>query len=179
MLYSAKSGESENIRKPLMALMKSLGMDLVEVDLFRGKSFRKKGRDKSQSSPGSVQVRVVVYKSGSIGIEDCSRAHRAILPLLETAFAGMDLSVEVSSPGINRQIKDGVEFACYQGKGVRCWRTDMKSAESTTGTVGAAWSAGVLESADEQGITIKGKKGTIRLDYGVIAKARLDPSQEE
>jgi hypothetical protein len=41
------------------------------------------------------------------------------------------------------------------------------------------WSAGLLEAADEQGITIRGKEGTFRLDYALVAKARPDPSQEE
>jgi hypothetical protein len=47
------------------------------------------------------------------------------------------------------------------------WRTDISD-----------WSAGLLEATDEQGITIKGREGTVRLDYAVIAKAKLDPSQE-
>jgi ribosome maturation factor RimP len=158
--YSVRTGKPEDVREPLEALIKGLGMSLVEFDVFRGKA--------GKGSPGSVQVRIIVYKPGSIGINDCSRAHRAILPLLETAFPGLDLSVEVSSPGINRQIKDGAEFSCYKGRGLRCWRTDTSD-----------WSAGILETADTQGITIKGKEGIIRLDYGVIAKAKLDPSQEE
>jgi ribosome maturation factor RimP len=89
------------------------------------------------------------------------------LPLLEQSFPGNDLAVEVSTPGITRQIKDGVELAHYRGRGLRLWRTDISD-----------WSAGLLEAADEQGITITGKEGTVRLDYAVIAKAKLDPSQE-
>jgi ribosome maturation factor RimP len=76
--------------------------------------------------------------------------------------------VEVSTPGISRQVRDGEELALYRGRGVRLWRTDISD-----------WSAGILETADEQGVTIQGTEGAIRLDYSVIAKARLDPSQEE
>jgi hypothetical protein len=36
-----------------------------------------------------------------------------------------------------------------------------------------------LEEADEQGITIMGEEGSMHLDYAIVAKARLDPSQEE
>jgi ribosome maturation factor RimP len=87
---------------------------------------------------------------------------------LELAFPENELSVEVSTPGITRQVRDGVELAHYRGRGVRLWRTDITD-----------WSAGLLEAVDEQGITIKGQGGTIRLDYATVAKARLDPSQEE
>jgi ribosome maturation factor RimP len=48
---------------------------------------------------------------------------------------------------------------------VRCYRTDI-----------ADWSAGILEAADTTGIVLKGKEGIMRLDYDIIAKAKLDPA---
>jgi ribosome maturation factor RimP len=116
---------------------------------------------------GTVQVKAVVYKPGPIGVEDCSRVHHALTPRLELAFAGQDLYVEVSSPGINRLIKDAAEFGHYLGRGIRCFRTDTFD-----------WSGGVLESADETGLVLKGKDGMIPLGYDIIAKAKLDYSQE-
>jgi ribosome maturation factor RimP len=130
-----------------------LGLALVEVNLFRQK--------------GNVQIRAVVYKSGALGLEDCSRVHHALLPRLELAFPGQDLYVEVSSPGIDRVIKDGFEFAYYIGRGVKCYRTDISD-----------WSGGVLESADPAQIVLKGREGTMKVPYEVIAKAKLDHSQE-
>jgi ribosome maturation factor RimP len=37
---------------------------------------------------GRVQLRLTVYKKGNMGIDDCSRLHRAVLPRLELAFPG-------------------------------------------------------------------------------------------
>jgi ribosome maturation factor RimP len=116
---------------------------------------------------GSLQVRAVVYKGGSIGVDDCSRAHRALLPRLELAFPGKDLSVEVSSPGIERLIKDGFEFTYYTGRGISCYRTDISD-----------WTRGILVSADEKGLALRTGGGISALDYGVIAKAKLDHSLE-
>jgi ribosome maturation factor RimP len=165
MLYSVQSDEPDSaelaaLRGPLEALVRELGLELIELGVFRTKA--RKG------SPPGAQVRAVVYKPGSLGTDDCSRAHRAILPRLEAAFPGNDISVEVSTPGINRVVKDGMELAHYLGRGVRLWRIDISD-----------WSAGLLEAADEHGITINGREGKIRLDYAMVAKARLDPSQEE
>jgi ribosome maturation factor RimP len=116
---------------------------------------------------GSLQVRLTVDKGGPeghpIGTDDCSRVHRAILPRLELAFPGRDLYVEVSSPGINRLIKDGAEFGFYLGRGVRCYRTDI-----------SGWTGGILLAADSGGITLTGKDGVISLSYGIIGKARLE-----
>jgi len=49
--------------------------------------------------------------------------------------------------------------------GIRCYRTDITE-----------WTAGVLESADEKGIVIKTKEKTVRLEFDIIAKAKLDSS---
>jgi ribosome maturation factor RimP len=166
MEYSAREpgdapdGTLEALREPIEALVRGLGMGLIDLCIFRSK-----GR---KGLPGAVQVRVIVYKPGPLGTNECAKVHRAIAPRLELAFPGSELSVEVSTPGITRQVRDGVELAHYLGRGVRLWRTDITD-----------WSAGLLEGADEQGITIKGQGETIRLDYATVAKARLDPSQEE
>jgi ribosome maturation factor RimP len=150
----------EALKGSLELLVRGLGMELIELCIFRSKG--------SGVRVGAVQVRAVVYKPGSLGTDDCSRVHRAIVPRLDLAFPENELSVEVSTPGITRQVKDGVELAHYRGRGVRLWRTDVSD-----------WSAGLLEEVDEQGITIKGEGGSMRLDYAIIAKARLDPSQED
>jgi ribosome maturation factor RimP len=110
---------------------------------------------------------VVIYKPGIVGVDDCSRVHHALLPRLELDFPGQELYVEVSSPGIDRIIKDGFELRHYYGRGIRCFRTDTSE-----------WSGGILQSADETQLVLKGKDGMITLRYEVIAKAKLDYSQE-
>jgi ribosome maturation factor RimP len=154
--YTAKTEDPEisALKEPLETILRGLGLELVELTLCR-----RKGRGKT---PGSAQVRAVIYSGGSIGLDECSRAHHAILPRLELVFPEQDLYVEVSSPGIDRLIKDGAEFAHYRGRGVRCYRTDISD-----------WSEGVLESADEKGIVLKGREGIMRLEYEIIAKAKL------
>jgi ribosome maturation factor RimP len=111
----------------------------------------------------SVQIRAVVYKPGAIGVSDCSRAHHALLPRLELAFPGLDTYVEVSSPGIDRVIRDGYELRHYIGRGIKCYRTDISD-----------WTGGILQSADEKGLSLIGKDGLIDIGYEVIAKAKLN-----
>lgn len=162
--YNAKSGAPEpggddSLRGPLETIVCGLGLELIELSVSRHKA--RKG------SQGTVQVRLVVYSGGALGVDECSRVHHAIMPRLELVFPARNLHVEVSSPGIDRLIKDGVEAAHYRGRGVRCYRTDISD-----------WSAGILETVDEKGLVLKGKEGTMRLDYEIIAKAKLDHSQE-
>jgi len=85
-----------------------------------------------------------------------------VLPRLELAFPGQDIYLEVSSPGIDRLIRDGSEFEHYIGRGVRCYRTDISE-----------WTTGILCAVDEQKITVRGEDGEIAVPFEVIAKARL------
>jgi ribosome maturation factor RimP len=114
---------------------------------------------------GSTQIRIVVYKDGDVSLDDCSAFHRAALPRLELLFAGRDLYVEVSSPGIERLIKDGGEFRHYRGRRVRCYRIDLSD-----------WFSGLLVSSDENGIVLEKDGENHSLPYGIIAKARLEDS---
>jgi ribosome maturation factor RimP len=110
-----------------------------------------------------VQVKATVYKAGSVGLEDCSRVHRAILPRLELAFPDTELSVEVSSPGIDRTIKDASEFVYYKGRWIKCYRTDISE-----------WSRGVLVDADEKRLVLSADGKVGEIPYSIIAKAKLD-----
>jgi ribosome maturation factor RimP len=150
--YAAKNEQNEEdsaLRKALEEVLSGLKYKLIELVVSRHRS--------------SVQVRVVIFNGASIGVDDCSKVHRAITPRLELAFSGQELYLEVSSPGVDRLIKDGTEFAHYTGMGVRCYRTDISD-----------WTAGILKSAGEKGIEILTKDGVITLAFDIIAKAKLD-----
>ena len=124
--------EAVSVRELLESILKGLGFSLIELVISRHR--------------GSVQIRLVIYNGKSIGTNDCSAVHRAVMPRLELFFGSQvsdegtrpDIYLEVSSPGIDRLIKDGIEFTNYIGKEVRCYCTDISD-----------WTAGVLESADE------------------------------
>jgi len=135
------------------ALVHGLGLSLVEFSAAR--------------HHGSVQVRATVYRAGGVGVADCSKAHRAMLPRLELAFPDQEIFVEVASPGIDRTIKDASEFPFYVGRGVRCYRTDISD-----------WVAGVLEEADESRLRLRSGGTVWEIPYGIVAKAKLDYSQE-
>jgi len=174
MQFKAAGKDAENqefiaLRGELEKLLSALKFNLIDLVVSKHR--------------GSVQVRVVIYNGNSIGTDDCSRVHRAISPRLEIIFDQQDVYLEVSSTGIDRLIKDGAEFRFYLGKTVRCYRTDISD-----------WTTGILESADEEGITLRIKAGenptecnstdcnstecnsdeAVRLEYNIIAKAKLD-----
>jgi ribosome maturation factor RimP len=141
--------QPDNLTEALEPIARGLNLSLVEASVSRHK--------------GSVQIRAAVYNGGNISLDDCSAFHRAALPRLELAFPGQDLYVEVSSPGIDRLIKDGGEFRHYTGRRLRCYRTDISD-----------WFSGLLVSSDENGIILEKDGKQYPLSYEIIAKARLD-----
>jgi len=161
MRFSEKDTENQelaSLRSSLKIILDGLKFELIELVVSRHR--------------GSVRIRAVIYNGSSISTDDCAKVHRALMPRLELAFSGKegspsDVYLEVSSPGIDRLIKDGAEFAFYKGRGVKCYRTDITE-----------WTSGILESADEKGIVITAKEGTIRLEFEIIAKAKLDSKEE-
>jgi ribosome maturation factor RimP len=142
----------------LEPLLNGIGMALIDLNVFHGQR------------RGGVQVKAVVMAArGSVekgptdtGVEDCARAHRLIMPRLELAFPGKDISLEVSSPGIDRLIKDGCEFAHFIGRELRCYRVDISD-----------WTTGILRAADEEKVILETEGGETILSYNTIAKARL------
>jgi len=156
MQYIREKTESRNHDEPLYRsleqLIREIGMTLIELDVFH-----RKGRN------SGVQVRAVILAKGVTGLAECTKAHHVIFPRLELAFPGKDVYLEVSSPGINRIIKEGGEFSYYIGRGVKCYRTDI-----------CDWTAGILRTVDEEKITLENEGGEIVLLYETIAKARLN-----
>jgi ribosome maturation factor RimP len=151
MRYSPR--EADPLFDSIEPVVRGLGMSLVDLTLFRGHK--------------KLQIRLVVYKAGPIGVDDCSRVHHAVLPRLELAFPGEDLYVEVSSPGTDRVVRDGYELRHYTGRGLACYRTDTSD-----------WTGGILQSVDSLHIVLKRGNEVIDLPYTLIAKAKLDHSQE-
>ena len=152
MLYRAKKDGAElaRLREILEPVAAGLGCSFVELTLGRRR--------------GSCQVRAVVAaaeNAGTVGTNELGRLHKALLPRLELAL-GADISVELSSPGVRRVIKEGAEFAHFVGRPVRCYLGETSD-----------WVTGILKARDENKIILESGDGEIELEYERIAKATL------
>jgi ribosome maturation factor RimP len=112
--------------------------------------------------PRSV-LRLYIDKPGGVGIRECELASREIGDVLDAAAlieGAYDL--EVSSPGLDRQLRKDREFRWALGRRVRCW---LAGGEEVRGRLAAVEPDRlVLERAD----------GRIELPRRTLTKARLD-----
>jgi ribosome maturation factor RimP len=138
------------VHDSIQPLVEALGMNLVEFTVSRHR--------------GGVHVRAVVARKdgGSVGTLECSRVHHAIAPRLDLAFPDSELDMEVSSPGLDRVIKDAWELRCFIGQKVKFYRLDTSD-----------WSSGVLVEAGPEKVVLDAAEGRLELALSNIAKGKL------
>ncbi|HEX3039670.1 MAG TPA: ribosome maturation factor RimP [Caproiciproducens sp.] len=107
MAYSKKGGNTvEAVRKLAEPIAAGLGLSVWDV------RFVKEGAD--------WFLRIFIDKPGGIGIDDCEAMSRAIdAPLDELNPIEQSYCLEVSSPGINRELTRAEHFAAYPGAAVQ------------------------------------------------------------
>lgn len=132
-------------------LVTGLGYTLVSLHIIRQKSLH--------------LVKVVIHSKHGVGIDDCAKVHRVLLPRAEALLNSQDIQMEVSSPGLNRIIKDATEFQAFIGEHIKV----LESSSSD-------WLEGELLSADSEGISlnISGEGGRRDIQYADIKKAKLN-----
>jgi len=141
------------VREAVAPIVAGMGLALVEL---------RHNRSRRQN-----HVSVVVYRPQGVGVEDCAALSRTLYPRLELIEGLEDLRLEVSSPGLDRVIRDVQEFEIFKGRGVRVLRA---GADDFLG--------GII--LDLRGDTLVLKTGleTIEIRWADIRKARLDSAEE-
>ncbi len=145
--------ENDTVRAEIEPVLNGMGFSLVELAIGRLK--------------GTTRVSVVIYRAEGVGIDECAEASRLIYPRLETIEGFAEVSLEVSSPGIERVLKSPTEYAIFSGRGVRILEGGN-----------AEWIGGVIESAEDGVLTLKMEGQLKKFPFSSIRKAKLDHSQE-
>jgi ribosome maturation factor RimP len=143
----------KGIRDAVEPLLTGMGYSLVEIATGRRK--------------GTTRVSVVIYRKKGVGIEDCAEVSRLLLPRLETMEELPEVSLEVSSPGIERFLKSPAEYAIFVGRGVR-----ILHGEETE------WRTGIIDRVEGETVWLRTGKGKNGFALGGIRKARLDHAVE-
>ena len=105
---------------------------------------------------------VIVSGPSGVGISDCTKVHRALLPRLEAILASQDMYVEVTSPGLDRVMKNAAEFGVFKGKTVKVWNTDISD-----------WIQGTILDSGTESVKLALESGEEDIPFVKIAKAKL------
>lgn len=133
-------------------LVEGLGYKLVDLKIIPAKNTTKISAVVSPINP-----------QDNMGVNDCAKVHRILLPRLEALLGTDDTTMELTSPGIEHNIKNAAEFSVFTGREVRVWdkiKTD--------------WISGKIDSSDEKSVTLELENGEkITILYENIAKAKF------
>lgn len=134
-------------------LVSDLGYILVELKIIPAKT--------------TVKISAVIASkdvSKDIGVDDCSKVHRALLSRLEELLGTDDTYMEVTSPGMDRNIKNAAEFEIFKGREVRVWDKTVSD-----------WIGGVITAADSNSVSLENQetKETTTVSFDNIAKAKF------
>lgn len=135
------------------SLVEGLGYILVSLKVVPAKNTTKVQAVISNKDPSCAE---------GISVNDCAKVHRLLLPRLEALLQNQDIYMEVTSPGMERHIKNAAEFALFQGRDVKLWNTEISD-----------WVSGKIKTSDETQITLDVMEETKVIPYINIAKAKL------
>jgi ribosome maturation factor RimP len=108
-------------------------------------------------------LRLFVDKPGGVAIDDCERVSREVGDLLDVAdVMSAPYDLEVSSPGLERQLRTEREYRWAIGRRVRCWEA------------GGHETRGRLAAVDAERLVIETDEGRVELPRSNVTKARLD-----
>ena len=120
-----------------------------------------------QASNGGRMLRLFIDKPGGISVEDCATVSRHLSRVL--AVEGVDYErLEVSSPGLDRPLRKGSDFARFAGH-----RADVRM--RTPDPSGRRRFVGVLRGAEAGRLSIELDGHTIGLDLADVERAKLVP----
>jgi ribosome maturation factor RimP len=143
----------QSVHAAVQPLLDASGYGLVELTVGRRK--------------GSTRVCVVIYRRDGVGVDDCAQVSSLLLPRLETVEGIQEVSLEVSSPGIQRSIRFPAEYALFAGRGVRI----LHGAETE-------WELGIIDGVEGDMLWLKVGRERRGFALAEIRRARLDHSVE-
>ena len=113
-------------------------------------------------------LRFYVDKAGGVGMGDCQRFSGEVGDVLEAAnLIPESYDLEVSSPGLTRELKTEREWRWAEGKKVRCWVAGALE--------GRTEFTGRLAKVTDARVTLEGDDGRQReLERREVTRARLE-----
>ena len=143
---------------------------LVEIQKLLGPTLSHMGYSiysLSQGGGGGRTLRITIDKSqGFISLDDCERVSQVAGPLLDQAdLISQSYTLEVSSPGAERKLRDRAEYERFVGRKVNI---RYRSGETEVALEGQ------LASVDDAGVLIRGRKDEVtNLEWTDIIAGRL------
>lgn len=148
---------------------KSQGLDLYDMKYIPGNQ--------------TLRMYIVDQKSGSALIEDCVRVDRAMTDFLQEDWVPEGIVLEVSSPGVYRELVTLEHFQSAVGQMISA--VLIKTLDSNgnlefpKGLKGQKKIRALLSEVSEEGVVLDFDGYVFSIKYSDLKKAHLDPSLKD
>ena len=141
----SRSFEENEVYDLIKGITDRLGIEILEINTFKKR--------------GQGRVQVVLYGRGDFGVDKLCDLHKMVLLSLETVLK-YNFSLELSTPGVNRKIKNRREFKIFEGKRIKLM-------------LGNEFEEGFILKAEEDSFVFKTGSEEVKILYSDVRKARL------
>ena len=151
---------SEQVRRLLEPVLARDGFELVEVEWVRG--------------GGRWTLRLYVDRAGGFGVDECQAVSHLVDPILDVSdLIEPTYDLEVSSPGLERQLRKPLDFQRFAGQRARL-KTFGPVAGTAPGSAGRKHWTGTLLGIKDGAVEIDVDGVPHRVPHDQIAKANLE-----
>ncbi|NPA58383.1 MAG: ribosome maturation factor RimP [Aquificae bacterium] len=150
---SVKEEIIEKVREMLQPLIEERGLKLVDVEYITG---------------GKPVLRIYVYNPEGTSIDDCEWISRRIGALLDVEdLIPVSYILEVSSPGLDRKLKNREEYDIFKGRDVKLITKEPFEGKSVF--------EGVLQGLEEDKVVIDTEEGSrVKIPLDTVARTNLE-----
>ncbi|MEA1910215.1 MAG: ribosome assembly cofactor RimP [Spirochaetota bacterium] len=144
-----RKSRDNSLIESIEPVIEGLGFSLVEFTSSRNRS--------------NLTVNTIIYRESGVNLADCSIVYKTILPRIELLEDSRSVNLEVSSPGLSRNIKAVGEFEIFIGRKVRILKKDDSE-----------WIHGNIVSVENNSVNLNVCKETVIVEFADINKAKLE-----
>ena len=150
--------EKKEYYQIIAPIVNSYGFEIVELN--------------SKNRADGLYINIVLYSPSGISLNDCSKVHKAVQRRVEVHTGDRDVYIQVSSPGMNRNLKSANEFHVFKGKTIKIIFGNETE-----------WSFYIIKDADRETVLLEPVKNDsnphqngveVKLNYSEIRKAKLE-----
>ncbi len=143
------------VEELIQPLIEAQGLELVEVEFTRPRR-------------GRANLRIFLDREGGITLGEITRVSRVVGNLLDVHdFIGPSYNLEVSSPGLTRELKKPRDYQRYAGRLVRL--------TTRSAILGRQVHRGILKGLEDDEVVCLEEDGEMqRIPLQEVAKARLE-----
>ena len=142
----------ERVKELLQPLIEERGLKLVDVEYI---------------TAGKPVLRIYVYNPEGTSIEDCEWISRRIGALLDVEdLIPVSYILEVSSPGLDRKLKNKEEYEIFKGRDVKIITKEPINGKNVY--------EGVLKGLEDDNVLLQENGKIIKIPLEKISKANLE-----